>query len=106
MSKHCANGNSVAGKRFKFLHGKETEECVQDDPFQTATSSRRKRSPDFFDNVRQKVKELWERAKKFLGIGQQTDGQQGREGKGSYVIPWRNTVSVDWKREMCNGQAL
>lgn len=97
LSKHCANAIPVAGKRFKFLRGKETEEYVQEDPFQTATSSRRKRSPDFFDNVRQKVKELWERTKKFLGIGQQTDGdgQQGREGKGSYVLPWRNAVRVD-----------
>jgi hypothetical protein len=75
----------VAGKRFKFLHGKETEQYVQDDPFQRATSSRRKRSPDFFDNVRQRVKDLWERTKRFLGIGQQTDGngQQGGEGKSS-----------------------
>lgn len=88
----------MAGKRFKFVHGIETEQHVQEDPFQTVTSSRRKRSPDFFDNVRQKVKELWERAKRFLGIGQQTDGdsgQQGREGKGSYVLPWRNTLRVD-----------
>ena len=87
----------MAGKRFKFLHGKETEQHVQDDPFQTTRSSRRKRSPDFFDNVRQKVKDLWERAKRFLGIGQQTDGngQQGGEGKSSYVLPWRNTVRVD-----------
>jgi hypothetical protein len=85
LSKHCANGNSVTGKRFKFLHGEETEQYVQDDPFQIATSSRRKRSPDFFDNLRQKVKDLWERTKKFFGIGQQTDGngQEGREGKGS-----------------------
>jgi hypothetical protein len=99
----------VAGKRFKFLHGKETEKCVQDDPFKTATSSRRKRSPDFFDNVRQKAKELFERVKKFFGVGQQTDGQdgqQGREGKGSHVLPGRNTVTVDEKREVCNGQAL
>jgi hypothetical protein len=98
MSKHCANGIPVTGKRFKSLHGKEKEEYVQNDPFQTAVSSRRKRSPDFFDNVRQRVKELWERTKRFLGIGQQTDGdsgQQGREGKGSYVLPWRNTVRVD-----------
>jgi len=87
----------VAGKRFQFLHGKETEENVQEDPFQTASFSRRKRSPDFFDNVRQKVKELWERTKRFLGIGQQTDGdgQPGREGKGSYVLPTRNTVRVN-----------
>jgi hypothetical protein len=75
----------------------ETDEYVQEDPFQTVTSSRRRRSPDFFDNVRQKVKELWERAKKFLGIGQQTDGdgQQGREGKGSYVLPRKNTVRIN-----------
>jgi hypothetical protein len=86
---------SVAGKRFKFLHGKETELYVHDDPFPTAASSRRKRSPDFFDNVRQKVRELWERAKRFLGIGQQTDGNGQAEGKGSYILPWRNTVRVD-----------
>lgn len=87
----------MAGKRFKFLHGEEIEQNVQDDPFKTATSSRRKRSPDFFDNVRQKVKEWFNRAKKFLGIGQQTDGedgQEGREGKRSYTFLWRNTVRV------------
>lgn len=87
----------MTGKRFKFLHGKEIEESVQEDPFKAATSSRQKRSPDFFDNVRQRVKEWFERAKKFLGIGQQTDGedgQQGREGTSSCMLPWRNTVTV------------
>jgi hypothetical protein len=99
----------VAGKRFKFLHGKEIEKGVQDDPFKTAKSSRWKRSPDFFENVRRKAKELFERVKKFFGVGQQTDGgddQQEREGKGSHVLPGRNTVTLDQKREVCNGQAL
>jgi hypothetical protein len=99
----------VAGQRYKSLNGKEIEKGVQDDPFKTAKSSRQKRSPDFFENVRQKAKELFERVKKFFGVGQQTDGgdgQQGQEGKGSRVLPGRNTVTLDQKREMCNGQAL
>jgi hypothetical protein len=99
----------VAGKRFKFLHGKEIEQSVQDDPFKATNSSRPKRSPDFFENVRQRVKDLFERAKKLLGIGQQTDGedgQQGREGKGSYVLPWRNTVTIGKRGKTWIGQAL
>ncbi|PNF19970.1 hypothetical protein B7P43_G09962 [Cryptotermes secundus] len=86
LSKHCANGMPVVGKLYKFRHGKEIEKSVKDDPFKTVTYSRRKRSPDFFDRVGQKVKELFEKAKRLLGIGQQQDGQgaqddqEGRDG--------------------------
>jgi hypothetical protein len=82
----------VAGKRFKFLHGKEVEKSVHDDPFQRSSFSRHKRSPDFFDKVGQKLKEWVDKAKKLLGIGQQADGQgdqngeEGREGKWHLLI--------------------
>jgi hypothetical protein len=77
----------VYGKRFKYQNGMEIEGPVLEDPFNTATCSRKKRSPDFFDRIGQKVKELYEKAKKLLGIGQQQDGQgaqdgqEGRDGK-------------------------
>jgi hypothetical protein len=88
----------VVGKRFKFRYGKEVEKSVLDDPFKTAIYSRRKRSPDFFEKVGQKVKELYEKAKRLLGIGQQQDGQgaqdgqEGRDGKFSYLFMCRSTV--------------
>lgn len=78
----------MAGKRFKFLHGKEVEKSVRDDPFKTSAFSRQKRSPEFFEKVGQKIREWVDRAKRFLGIGQQADGQdgqndqEGREGNG------------------------
>jgi hypothetical protein len=88
LSKHCANGIPVHGKRFKYQNGREIETPVQQDPFKTATFSRKRRSPDFFDKIGQKVKELYEKAKRLLGIGQQQqdgqgaqDGQEGRDGE-------------------------
>jgi hypothetical protein len=88
----------VVGKLYKFRHGKEIQKSVQEDPFETVTYSRRKRSPDFFDKVGQKVKELYEKAKRLLGIGQQQDGQgaqddqEGRDGKFSYLFLWRSML--------------
>lgn len=88
----------MVGKLYKFRHGKEIEKSVQNDPFKTVTYSRRKRSPDFFDKVGQKVKELFEKAKRLLGIGQQQDGQgaqdgqEERDGKFSYLFLWIRAV--------------
>lgn len=92
----------MAGKRFKFLHGKEIQKSVSDDPFKTTTFSRQKRSPDFFEKVGQKLKEWVEKAKKFLGIGQQQadgqgdqdglDGQEGKDGKW-YLFVQRSTYT-------------
>jgi hypothetical protein len=83
----------VVGKRYKFLHGKETEKSVHEDPFKT--THRQKRSPQFFERVGQKLREWVDKAKKFLGIGQQqTDGQdgqdgtEGREGNGVCIEMW------------------
>jgi hypothetical protein len=90
----------VYGKRFKYQNEMEIEGPVLEDPFKTATFSRKKRSPDFFDKIGQKVKELYEKAKKLLGIGQQQqdgqgaeDGQEGRDGKFSRLFLWRSMGS-------------
>ncbi|PSN47805.1 hypothetical protein C0J52_08180 [Blattella germanica] len=83
VSKHCATGSAVVGKRYKYYKGKEIASSVDTDPFQQTVKPRHKRSPDFFEKVSQTVKEWFQKVKKFFTGGDQQDGgdAEARDGE-------------------------
>ncbi|KAJ9575810.1 hypothetical protein L9F63_007351, partial [Diploptera punctata] len=80
MSKHCATGSQVVGKRYKYLNGREVDSSIDTDPFKAA--DRHKRSPDFFDKVSQTLKKWANKLKQFFtGEQNEEDGQNDPEGR-------------------------
>ncbi|XP_069691559.1 uncharacterized protein [Periplaneta americana] len=79
MSKHCAAGSPVVGKRYCFANGKEIQSSVKIDPFTKISSNRRKRSPQFFEKVKETFKSWVQKIKDFFGGGDQQDGEGGKK---------------------------